>query len=197
VANIGLALFIHSLKKLHGRIFEREEDSGLFCPATFARLEEKCVDLTKVCYANGIWLEIGAGGVAHRDMARVFPNLRIIAFNGFHSTKAKPQVRVFIPTSRSITADEYECLTNQIVQLVKDDCYEASRAGGKRKHWKVHGINEWKLHAASLFYLPCQPRDPKGRIWKEYKGNGRAALDVDDWLENAVAVETRVPAVRT
>src|SRR4051794_10176762 len=37
---------------------------------------------------------------------------------------------------------------------------------------------------------PCQPRDPKGKIWKDHKGIGREPLDVDGWLEHAVPVET-------
>jgi hypothetical protein len=85
----GLELFIQFLKKLHRSSFEHEEEMGLFCPATFALSEDGCLDPKKVAYANGIWLEIGAGGVAHQDMARMFPNLRIVALNGFGSTKAR------------------------------------------------------------------------------------------------------------
>jgi hypothetical protein len=45
-----------------------------------------------------------------------------------------------------------------------------------------HGIDTGKLNAASLFYLPCQPGDPKGKFFRVFKGKDRQALDPDEWL---------------
>jgi hypothetical protein len=80
-------------------------------------------------------------------------------------------------------------LTGQIVQTVKDAGYRLAKKDPERPHAKAHGIDLTKLHAASLFFLPCQPEDPKGKIWKDHKGPTRHALNVDDWLENAIPVE--------
>jgi hypothetical protein len=117
VADMHLDLFIKVLKKFHGRKFEHEEESGRFCP-TFPPLAERRGELTETAYAKGIWLDFARGNITHRDLARLCPNLRMVAFNTFSSTKAQPCFHIFIPTSRSITSNEYQCLTNQIVQLL-------------------------------------------------------------------------------
>jgi hypothetical protein len=85
---------------------------------------------------------------------------------------------------------EYRSIVDQIIQTVRDSGFPLTKRDPIHLERKAHGIDLTKRHAASLFYLPCQPKDPAGKIWKDHKGDGRKPLDVDDWLEHAVPVET-------
>ncbi|WP_156467664.1 hypothetical protein [Methylobacterium sp. Leaf91] len=186
--------FIAALKTSHKEKHLTKEDKYLICPAIFdpGFSETTSRGLDNVVYANGVWLDFDVGNLAHKELAAIFPGLRIAAFNSFSSTKAEPRYRVYIPTSRSMLAKEYTSIIDQIIQVVKDSGYPLAKRDEKRPGQKAHGIDMSKRHAASLFYLPCQPRDPKGKIWKEHKDASRMPLDVDSWLEHAIPVETSV-----
>jgi hypothetical protein len=176
---------------------DTKEERRLISPSVFDPELSTEFDrgLDNVVYANGVWLDFEHGDLSHKDFATIFPCLRVVAFNSFSSTKARPRFRIYIPTTRKMTADEYEFITSQIVQVVHDNGFVLKKHD-LTKPLKAHGIGMGKLHAASLFYVPCQPKDPKGRIWKDHKGGGRAPLNPDEWLENAIAVEGDWPDTR-
>src|ERR1700751_5511100 len=46
-----------------------------------------------------------------------------------------------------------------------------------------------KLHPVSLFYLPCQPKDPSGAYFSIFNRKPRQPLIVQDWIEKYVAEE--------
>jgi len=192
VTNVTVDDFVRALKKCHREIISEKGDNLLFCPSVFdPRLSsETDRGLANVVYVNGIWLDFDYGHLTHRDMASMFPMIRMVAFNSFSSTKTQPRYRLYIPTSRTMTAEEYRFLTGQIVQVAKDNGYRMAQKDIEKPHLKAHGIDLSKLNAASLFYLPCQPKDPKGRIWKDHNGSRRKPFDVDEWFENAITIET-------
>ncbi len=195
VDDTDLESFIKALRDLNRTNFERKECCLLISPSVFdpSLSSETYRGLANVLYANGIWLDFEKGNLSHKDFASIFPQLRVVAFNSFSSTKKQPRFRIMIPTTRTVTKEEYKLLTTQILQAIKDEGYRYPKVNPEKPYLKAHGIDMGKLHAASLFYLPCQPVDPKGRIWKDHRDNGRAALDVDDWLENAITIESDEP----
>jgi hypothetical protein len=191
VTDVTVDTFIQALKKQHREAIPAKGENLLFCPSLFNAdlCSESDRGLANVVYANGIWLDFDYGHLTHRDLANFFPTVRLVAFNTFSSTKGQPRFRVYIPTSRTLSTEEYRFLTGQIVQVVKDKGYRLPKKDFERPQMKAHGIDLSKLHAASLFYLPCQPKDPKGKIWKDHGGADRHPLDVDDWLENAIPMD--------
>ena len=191
IVNEPTELFIKSLKQVHTEKVVDEEEQPLISPAVFDPdlSPETDVGIDHVLCASGVWLDVEDGHLTHRDLATIFPFLRMVAFNSFRSTKARPRFTVYIPTSRLLTREEYRVITGQVLQTVKDAGFRLRTRNEDHKTRKAHGIDLGKMHAASLFCVPCQPRDPTGRIWKDHRGPDRHPLDVDDWLQFAIAVE--------
>jgi len=195
IVNEEQEIFIKALRKAHRDIIAGKEDNLLFCPSVFDPTLSSETDrgLDNVLYANGVWLDFDGGDLTHKQLAAMFPFLRILVFNSYSSTKKLPRFRVYIPTNRIVSKEEYAFLTEQILQTVKDAGYRRKKKDLLNFGAKAHGIDTGKLHAASLFFLPCRPADPTGRIWKDFKGDGRAPLDVDDWALYAIPVEGDEP----
>lgn len=193
VTNISVDDFAAALKRAHKGKQVSKEDNRLISPALF---DESLSDntsrgLANVVCANGIWLDVDAGDMSHKDFAGIFPQLRIVAFNSFSSTRTQPRYRIYIPTSRTMSTSEYASIFDQVVQAVKDEGFPLPKNDEGQPRRKAHGIDMTKRHAASLFYLPCQPKDPKGKIWKDFKSEARRPLDVDDWLAHAIPIEAK------
>ncbi|WP_336491342.1 hypothetical protein [Methylobacterium nigriterrae] len=184
--------FIAALKKVCKDKFLQKEGNYLISPAVFDSTlsETTSRGLDNVLYANGVWIDVDVGDMRHRDLAAIFPQLRIVAFNSFSSTRAEPRYRVYIPSRRTMSTEEYKSIVNQLIQVVQDSGFPLAKRDPARPDVKAHGIDLSKRHAASLFYLPGQPKDPSGKFWRDYKDGTRKPLDVDDWLEHAVPVET-------
>ncbi|GJE43760.1 hypothetical protein [Methylobacterium soli] len=185
-------IFIAALKKAHKEKFLQKEDNHLICPAVFDLMLSGTTTrgLANVLYANGVWIDVDAGDMNPKDLAAIFPQLRIVVFNSFSSTKAQPRYRVHIPTTRTVSAAEYGSIVDQFIQVVRDSGFSLAKRDPARPQLKAHGVDMTKRHAASLFYLPCQPGDRSGKIWKDFRGGIRKPLNVDDWLEHAIPVET-------
>jgi TPR repeat protein len=80
-----------------------------------------------------------------------------------------------IPTTRPMTPDEYQSITDYIMdQLVKIGFHN-----DKSDDKKSHGIDRTKLHPASLFFAPCQAQDPKDSFFTLYEGQ---TLNPSHWL---------------
>ena len=190
VPDISDEEFIAALKKAHRRPLSQKEDNRLISPSVFdpALSLTNSRGLKNVISANGIWLDIDIGDMRHGDLALLVPHVRMVCFNSFESTKAQPRYRVFVPTTRSMSAEEYGSVVGQIIQTVRNAGFR-DKPNPARPDNTVHDIDLSKRHAAALFYLPSQPKDPKGKIWKDHAADGRKPLDVDSWLAHAIPVE--------
>lgn len=198
VSGIDVESFIKALKMTSTEVRVDKADNYLISPAMF---DADLTDATRrgignVVLAQGIWLDVDVGDMTHAAFAATFPHLRIVCFNSFSSTKKKPRYRLYIPTDRVMLAGEYQSLTKQIVQVIEDSGFSSSRED-IRGRLGAHGIDMSKLHAASLFYLPCKPKDASGKIWRDYAGGGRKPIDVDAWLEHAVPMVDRNMGIYT
>lgn len=172
--------FIALLAELHLRVVAAKDDNYLIAPATFAAdidgVETKR-GLDNVVAARGVWLDFDDGDLTHDDFAAVFPGLRFVAFNTYSSSATNNRWRAFIPTSRDMSADEYATVVRQIERGLVDQ-----RWGDKGASGRQHGLDVSKLHAASLFYAPCQAADPSASFFHDHAEQPRTALDVDRWL---------------
>jgi hypothetical protein len=79
---------------------------------------------------------------------------------------------------------QYEAITGELVKAIIAAGFYKEKAQGLR-----HGLDTGKLNAASLFYFPCQPKDPSGTYFKVFNGKGRKPLVVPEWIEKYIAEE--------
>lgn len=175
--------FIALLAELHQRVVKVKDDNFLISPATFDAAVAG-VDtqrgLDNVTRTRGIWLDFDDGDLSHDDFAAVFPELRFAAFNTYSSAARNNRWRAFIPTSREMRADEYASVVRQIERGLVDQRWGDRSSAGRR-----HGLDASKLHAASMFYAPCQAADPTASFFHDHNEQPRTAVDVDWWLEGA------------
>jgi hypothetical protein len=94
----------------------------------------------------------------------------VCCINSYQSTRGHIRWRVYIPTTTILSPKLYKNIT----KLIKSTL---SESGFKNL------LDRGKLHPASLFYLPCRATDPDGSFFREFKGDGREALNPLQWIE--------------
>ncbi|MPR12948.1 hypothetical protein [Microvirga tunisiensis] len=183
--------FISALRDLHGRQLAAKEDAGLFSPAHFEA--DKATDtsrgLDNITHVRGIWLDNDGGDLTPEAFADLFPSLRMVIWNTYSSTLDKPRWRVFIPTTYAMSLDVYGLMIGQIVKVLNDEGYWGKRQLEKNhriKRRRCHGFDESKFTPASLFYLPCQAKDPAHSFFDDYNDLKRGPLDLCQWIEHCI-----------
>ena len=70
---------------------------------------------------------------------------------------------MFIPTSLAMSVDIHKMIMRQIESVLNEKGYWTKKqldARTKIKSRSLHGFDTSKFNAASLFYLPCQAKNP-------------------------------------
>ena len=184
--------FIAGLRALHERVIAKEE-AGLFSPAHFdpAKAAETGRGLDNITHLRGIWLDNDGGDLTHAAFADLFPYLRIVVWNTASSTAAAARWRAFIPTTCAMSLDVLALIMTQIERVLNRAGYWGKRQLEKRsriKDRRCHGFDESKFNGASLFFLPCQAKDPAHSFFHDY-GEGdpkRGPLDLHVWIEDSI-----------
>ena len=140
---------------------------------------------------RGIWLDNDGGDLTHAAFAGLFPFLRVVVWNTASSTAEKPRWRAFIPTTCAMSMDVHTAIMAQIEKVLNRAGYWAERDLAKNAHTKsrlCHGFDKSKFNAASLFYLPCQARDPRHSFFIDYGADDpcRGPLDLHAWIEDCI-----------
>lgn len=181
---------VAEFEAVHNRVLSKKDDNWLMIPAD---IDFDIPDVgTKRGLANvksirGIWLDNDGGDLTHDEFSRLLPNCRIVVWNTFSSTKAKPRWRAFIPTSTTMAASVYRLIIDQIVKVLEAGGYWGKRKLEKDNRIKSklrHGFDESKFPANSMFYLPCQAEEEGGSFFIDYNDNERGPLDVKLVIEN-------------
>jgi hypothetical protein len=174
------------LKSNHKRSIHDKSTNLLLTPAFFSpsRVSVRAAD--NVCFANIVVLDIDDGDLTPKHFSTLLPHVRMVCFNTFSSTKAQLRWRVFMPTTEPVSFDEYRCIAQQVVQVVKDDGFTANKRRFAREGERVHGIDLSKLSAENLFYLPCQPQDASGRVFQDCKDDHRHPIKPSDWMTYSI-----------
>jgi hypothetical protein len=153
-----------------------KSDNRLISPAYFEMKDGVKTERGKqnVVFANGIWLDFdGVKGKTTKALVKQpidpkelpkYWKFKFVVFNSYSSTKDWRKYRVYIPTDRTVTLDEYSNITDTLVGLLPDE----------------NGIDYSKLHAACLFYLPSQPNDISAYYFERFDGD---VLCVDGYTE--------------
>lgn len=188
-------VFVGHLRDLHARVVAKEA-AGVISPAHFD--PDKAADtdrgLANITHLRGIWLDNDGGDLTHRAFADLFPYLRMVVWNTASSTALAPRWRAFIPTTCAYSLDVLALIMAQIVKVLnragywgKKQVEEQAKRGGTKQRLR-HGFDESKFNGASLFYLPCQPKDPKDAFFIDYGDNDpkRGPLDLHAWIERCI-----------
>lgn len=179
--------FIEFLRDLHTRRVAKEE-AGAFSPAHFDHDmpgAETKRGLANITHVRGIWLDNDGGDLTPEKLADLFPYLRLIIWNTYSHTPAKPRWRVFIPTSHAMSIDVHRLIIKEIEQVLQKAGYRGKpKAGRQPKSPLQHGFDESKFNAASLFYLPCQAADRQHSFFNDYNAPEREVLDVPTWIKH-------------
>lgn len=183
------AAFIALLRELHGRKLPSKEANFLFSPAHFDP-DRTGMDtrrgLANVRHVRGIWLDNDGGDLSPKEFARLLPTLRMVAWNTYSSTKETPRWRCFIPTKGAMTAEVYQAIIQQIMQVLRYAGYASDIEKTKRPNLRVHGFDTSKFVASSLFYAPCQAAEAKASFFVDYNEVGRVAIDPELWIEHDI-----------
>ena len=106
-------------------------------------------------------------------------------FNSYSSTRDQPRWRVFIPTTIPLSVRAYKAVVGQIIDAVNKAGFWSAKQladGRKRKSNLHHGFDMSKLVPSSLFYLPCQAKDPADSFFTDHHEERRAPLDPYQWI---------------
>jgi hypothetical protein len=183
--------FISGLRDLHRRVLAAKENSGLFAPAHFEadKAAETSRGLDNITHMRGIWLDNDGGDLTYKEFASFFPYLRMVIWNTYSHTAAKPRWRVFIPTTYAMSLDVHGLMMRQIEKVLNKQGYWGKRQLEKNtgiRTRRCHGFDESKFNGASLFYLPCQAKDPSHSFFQDYDDPKRGPLDLHQWIEHCI-----------
>lgn len=183
-------VFIDGLRMFHGTELPSKEANALISPAIFdpALSENTRRGLDNIRAAWGIWLDNDGGDLTPDAFARLLPRLRLAVFNSYSSTAAAPRWRVFIPTICAMSIAAYRAIVGQIMQTVNEAGYWSRKQlddGRLRKSPKHHGFDMSKLVPSSLFYLPCQAKNPADSFFMDFANRKREPLNPYQWAKFA------------
>jgi hypothetical protein len=178
---------IKGLRHFHRNEFENKQDNALISPAIFDPnlSEDTQRGLDNIRAVWGIWLDNDGGDLSPDKFARLFPRLRMAIFNSYSSTRDQPRWRVFIPTTIPLSVRAYKAVVGQIIDVVNKAGFWSAKQladGRKRKSTQHHGFDMSKLVPSSLFYLPCQARNPDDSFFTDHHEERRAPLDPYQWV---------------
>ena len=182
------------LKEAFQERYAKKEDNFLISPSVFVHKDNIKEErgLENVVFSSGIWLDFDGGDLRPSRLSKIFPQLRMTVYSSFNSTKASLRFRVYIPTDRAMTAQQYKVITGELVKAIIAEGFYKERSNGQSNR---HGLDTGKLNASDILYFPCQPKDPSGAYFKVFKGKGREPLLVLEWIEKYIAEEEAVSKI--
>ncbi|KJS41167.1 MAG: hypothetical protein VR70_05300 [Rhodospirillaceae bacterium BRH_c57] len=132
-------------------------------------------------HVNGIWLDNDGGDLHPEEFHRLFPDLRLVAFNTYTGGN---RWRGFIPTTQVMTVEAHEIIIQSIEKTLNQAGYWSTKQVERRGHGRCHGFDTSKFNAASLFYLPVQAQGGEGNSY--FLDLPGRELDPVLWIKNAV-----------
>lgn len=123
--------------------------------------------LATVEAVHALTLDFDDGRTSLDDAARLFPRTVGVVYTTYSSTPRKPKLRLIIPFSRPVTADEYASIW---------------RWAHARCTRRGHAIDASTKDPSRLWYIPSCPLDCTSYEWRELRGR---VLDVERVLRAA------------
>ena len=143
---------------------------------------------------NGIFLDIDDGEMAPEDMSFILKDYRHVIYNSANNGKdGKVKFRAYIPTQGYMSADLYEHIWEQLMNVIARmgyfvgtpanylrHCTGKQKAG--KEYLKFSGIDMSKKTTQSFFYLPSQSLIAGGSFFIEH--NPGKMLDPKDFIKS-------------
>ena len=145
----------------YDRTVANKEDNFLISPAVFDpnRTEAKYRGRDNILHLRNLWLDFEEGDLRSEDIARLFPDVRMVITNSFNHTEDRPRFRVVIPTTQTLTPEAYEALFDYVVST--RNCFCGCRPLCKR-FWLV-----WSCDRVRTSVRPLSGGAVRGRwpVW--------------------------------
>ena len=169
------------LEECHTRILDSKEQNTLSGPALFdPNIGEKWRAEENILFLQNIWFDFEDGDLTPESFAEIFPDTEMYAFNSYSHTQVAPRFRVFIPTTTKMTPAAYKLIWDKIERAIERDGYWV---GKERKNFKPSGLDKSKRSPTSIFYLPCQAKNPEDSFFLKFTGGDRSPLDPLSWIK--------------
>jgi hypothetical protein len=193
-------VFCSLLESLHDHSVENKEANFLMSPAIFDpnhpdREGTKRRGLKNIRYLRHIWFDFENGKLKPEDVAELFPLNQMVIFNTYNHTADAPRFRVIFPTGQHVNREAYEAVWYDFAAKLRHAGYTVRNNDQKTsKSSRPSGLDVSKKSAASLFYAPCQAKNPADSFFHYYSEAPRQLLEPFLWLENSV-VQFRAPFI--
>ncbi|MER8648966.1 hypothetical protein [Mesorhizobium sp. M1121] len=176
--------FVADLQRMAAQQIASKDERSLISPAYFNpdKVKETDRGYANIEFLRGIWLDNDGGGIPPNEVPKLFPELQMVIFNSFNSTKANPRYRVFMPTKSVFSRESHDTIVRGIWSRFHGAGYEADALDQCLDGRRYHGFDRSKRSATSLFYLPCQAADPSGNYFEISMGEARQMLNVEEWI---------------
>jgi hypothetical protein len=179
---------------------ENKEANFLMSPAIFDpnhpdREGTKRRGLKNIRYLRHIWFDFEKGELKPEEIAELFPLNQLVIFNTYNHTAGNPRFRVIFPTSQRLPSEGYEAVWDNVAAKLRHAGYTVGNKDQQTsKNSRPSGLDDTKRTAASVFYAPCQAKNPADSFFHYYNEAHRQLLDPVLWLDNSV-VPFRAPFI--
>ena len=138
--------------------------------------------LKNIRYLRHIWFDFENGDLKPEEVAELFPLNQMVIFNTYNHTADAPRFRVIFPTSQRLTSEAYEAVWDNFAAKLRHAGYTVGNKDQQTsKNSRPSGLDVSKRSAASLFYAPCQAKNPAdsffgvtakllGNCWTQFFG---------------------------
>jgi hypothetical protein len=196
----NIEVFSSVLKSLHSRSVKNKEANFLISPAIFDpnhpnKEGNQRRGLKNIQYLRHIWLDFENGELKPKEIAELFPLNQVIIFNSYNHTADAPRFRVILPASQPLTSAAYEAVWDNVAAKLKHAGYTVGNNDQPTsKSFRPSGLDVSKRTPTSIYYAPCQAKNPADSFFWYYSEAPRQLLNPIIWIENSV-VQIRVPFI--
>jgi hypothetical protein len=188
----NIQVFSSVLKSLNSCSVKNKEANFLISPAIFdldhpSREGNQRRGLNNIQYLRHIWFDFENGELKPEEMAEIFPLYQLIIFNTYNHTADAPRFRVIFLTSQRLTSAAYEAVWDNVAAKLKDAGYWVGNKDQRTsRRFRPSGLDVSKRTPTSLYYAPCQARNPADSFFWTYSEAPRQLLNPMVWIENSV-----------
>ena len=180
---------IDFLREAYGYCFQHKEENWLISPAIFdPEIGLGYRQRGNIKYLRHIWLDFEEGKLSPDEFPQLFPHVQMLVCNSFNHSSQKPRFRVLLFASQPMTPEASELGYDCVEAKLRDAGYwvnKRKKSSSCPAYLRPSGLDWSKRAPTSLFYLPSQAADPKQSFFELYEGEGRAPIDVQQWIEAA------------
>ena len=193
-------VFCFLLKWLHDHPVKNKESNFLMSPAIFDpnhpdREGKKRRGLKNIRYLRHIWFDFENGELKPEEIAKLFPLNQMVIFNTYNHTADAPRFRVILPTSQRLNPEAYEAVWDNFAAKLRHAGYSVGDKDQQTsRNSPQSGLDVSKRSAASVYYAPCQAKNPADSFFHYYNEAPRQLLDPALWIDNSV-VPFRAPFI--